>query len=46
MNKYDKIIIFIFLKICRIMSKHSSDENMDTKIYAIEQMIGDDNDKI
>ena len=39
MNKYDKLIIFILLKICRIISNYSSDKNMDTKIYTIEQKI-------
>lgn len=39
MNKYDEIIIFILLKICRILSKSSSYENTDTLIFCIQQKI-------
>lgn len=36
-NKYDKLIIKILLKICKMLSGNSSVKNMDTIIYAIEQ---------
>lgn len=36
-NKYDKLIIKILLKICRILSGNSSVENIDTMIFTIEQ---------
>lgn len=36
-NKYDRIIIFILLKICRLLSKYSSFENISTQIYCIEK---------
>ena len=36
-NKYDKLIIKILLKICRILSGNSSVKNIDTMIYTIEQ---------
>lgn len=36
-NKYDKLIIKILLKICRILGGNSSVENIDTMIYTIEQ---------
>lgn len=37
MNKYDKIIVFILLKICKIFSNYSENENVSTTIYVIEQ---------
>ena len=37
MNKYDKIIIKILLKICKILSENSSVKNIGTMIYTIEQ---------
>ena len=37
MNKYDKIIIKILLKICKMLSENSSVKNIDTMIYTIEQ---------
>ena len=37
MNRYDRIIIFILLKICRMLSKDSNFENMSTQIYCIEK---------
>ena len=44
MNKYDKLIIIILLKICRIISKYT-DESKDTIIYTIERelkgLVGD-----
>lgn len=36
-NKYDKLIIKILLKICRMLSSNSSVKNIDTMIYTIEQ---------
>lgn len=36
-NKYDKLIIKILLKICRMLSDNSSVENIGTMIYTIEQ---------
>ena len=39
MNKYDNLIIFILLKICKILSKYSSNEKISTEIYCIEQMM-------
>ena len=36
-NKYDKLIIKILLKICRMLSCNSSVKNIDTMIYTIEQ---------
>ena len=37
MNKYDKLIIKILLKICKMLSENSSVKNIDTMIFAIEQ---------
>ena len=37
MNKYDKLITKILLKICRMLSNYSSVKNIDTMIYTIEQ---------
>ncbi len=37
MNKYDKIIIFILLKICKIFSNYSENENVSTTIFLIEE---------
>ena len=39
MNKYDNLIIFILLKICRILANYSSFKNADTVIYTIEQKL-------
>jgi hypothetical protein len=36
-NKYDKLIIKILLKICKMLSENSSVKNIDTMIYTIEQ---------
>lgn len=36
-NKYDKLIIKILLKICRMLSCNSSIKNIETTIYTIEQ---------
>lgn len=36
MNKCDKLIIVILLKICRILAKYSKD-SVDTFIYHIEK---------
>lgn len=36
MNSYDKLIIKILLKICRILGKYSGVKNIDTMIYTIE----------
>lgn len=36
-SKYDRIIIFILLKICRLLSKYSNFENISTQIYCIEK---------
>ena len=36
-NKYDKLIIKILLKICKMLSENSSVKNIDTMIFAIEQ---------
>lgn len=36
-NKYDKLIIKILLKICKMLSGNSSVKNMGTMIYTIEQ---------
>ena len=41
MNRFDEIIIFILLKICRILSKSSNVENIDTIIYTIEDKFKD-----
>ena len=35
MNKYDKMIVFILLKVCRILPRCSKD-SVDTYIYRIE----------
>ena len=35
MDKYDKMIVFILLKVCRILAKCSKD-SVDTYIYLIE----------
>ena len=37
MNRYDRIIIFILLKICGTLSKYSNFENMSAQIYCIEK---------
>lgn len=37
MNKYDKLIIKILLKICRMLCGYSSVKNVDIMIYTIEQ---------
>ena len=37
MNKYDKLIIKILLKICKMLSENSSVKNIDTMIFTIEQ---------
>ena len=37
MNKYDKLIIKILLKICKMLSGNSSVKNIDTMIFTIEQ---------
>lgn len=42
MNKYDKLIVFILLKICRMLSSYSSYKNADTVIYTIEQELKGD----
>ena len=36
-NKYDKLIIKILLKICKMLSENSNVKNIDTMIYTIEQ---------
>ena len=35
MNKYDKMIVFILLKVCRILARYNKD-SVDTYIYHIE----------
>lgn len=42
MNKYDKLIIMILLKICKILSSFSSIKNCDTLLYTIEQELKKD----
>ena len=37
MNKYDKIIVFILLKICKIFYNYIENENVSTTIFLIEE---------
>ena len=37
MNKYDRLLIKILLKICRILGGYSGVKNVDTMIYTLEQ---------
>lgn len=45
MNRYDKFIIFILLKICRILSNYCSFKYADTMIYTIEKELKEDEKK-